>query len=70
MSILDLGCGWGSFSLYAAGRFPAAKITAVSNSNTQREYIEGEAKKLGFNNLKVIITPMQPVMQRVVLIIV
>ncbi|HET7855801.1 MAG TPA: class I SAM-dependent methyltransferase, partial [Gaiellaceae bacterium] len=36
MRILDLGCGWGSFTLYAAERYPAARITAVSNSRRQR----------------------------------
>jgi cyclopropane-fatty-acyl-phospholipid synthase len=41
--ILDLGCGWGSFTLYAAERFPAAQITAVSNSRPQREWIEAHA---------------------------
>ncbi len=41
--ILDLGCGWGSFSLYAAERFPGARITAVSNSRLQREWIESRA---------------------------
>lgn len=43
MEILDLGCGWGSFSLYAAERFPGARITAVSNSRTQRAWIEARA---------------------------
>jgi cyclopropane-fatty-acyl-phospholipid synthase len=42
-SILDLGCGWGSFSLYAAERFPEARITAVSNSRLQRDWIEARA---------------------------
>ena len=41
--ILDLGCGWGSFALYAAERFPGARITAVSNSRLQREWIEARA---------------------------
>ena len=42
-AILDLGCGWGSFTLYAAERFPEARITAVSNSRLQREWIEARA---------------------------
>jgi cyclopropane-fatty-acyl-phospholipid synthase len=54
MSILDLGCGWGSFSLFAAAKFPNSQITAVSNSATQREFIEGVAKARGLNNLRVI----------------
>ena len=51
--ILDLGCGWGSFSLYAAIRFPNAQITAVSNSNNQRNYIEEIAERKSIKNLKV-----------------
>ncbi len=54
MSILELGCGWGSFSLWAAERYPNAKVVSVSNSALQREYIEKKAQKLGFNNLRVI----------------
>jgi cyclopropane-fatty-acyl-phospholipid synthase len=42
-AILDLGCGWGSFALFAAERFPRARITAVSNSRLQREWIEARA---------------------------
>ncbi len=42
-AILDLGCGWGSFALFAAERFPEARITAVSNSRLQREWIEARA---------------------------
>ena len=53
-SILELGCGWGSLSLWMARQFPHAQITAVSNSNSQREYIEGEAAKRGLTNLRVI----------------
>ncbi len=52
--ILDLGCGWGSFSLYVASRFPDAHITALSNSNNQRSYIEEKAKQKDIKNLKVV----------------
>jgi cyclopropane fatty-acyl-phospholipid synthase-like methyltransferase len=52
--ILDLGCGWGSASLYLAERFPRSKITAFSNSRTQREWIEAEAQGKGLKNLEVI----------------
>jgi len=54
MSILDLGCGWGSFCLFAAAKFPNSQITAVSNSRTQREFIEERAKTRGLTNLRVI----------------
>jgi cyclopropane-fatty-acyl-phospholipid synthase len=49
MSIVDLGCGWGSLTLHLAERFPNAKITSISNSNSQREYILETAKKRGYN---------------------
>ncbi|MCJ1378787.1 hypothetical protein MMC17_001886 [Xylographa soralifera] len=54
MRILDLGCGWGSASLYLAETFPNSKITAFSNSRTQKEYIDGQAKSKGLENLEVI----------------
>ncbi len=57
-SILELGCGWGSLALWMARQFPHARITAVSNSNSQREYIEGEAAKRGLTNLHVITSDM------------
>ena len=44
-SLLDLGCGWGSVSLYVAEKFPNCKITAVSNSKTQKEYIDSVDRK-------------------------
>lgn len=53
-AVLDLGCGWGSFSLWLAENEPDVQITAVSNSATQRRYIEGRISRLGLNNLKVI----------------
>jgi cyclopropane-fatty-acyl-phospholipid synthase len=51
--ILDLGCGWGSFTLWAAERFPAARLLAVSNSAGQRAFIEGEAARRGLANVEV-----------------
>ncbi len=52
--ILELGCGWGSLSLWMAARYPNARITSVSNSNGQREHIEAQARTRGYTNLKVI----------------
>jgi cyclopropane-fatty-acyl-phospholipid synthase len=52
--VLELGCGWGSFCLWAAARWPASEIVAVSNSRTQREFIEEQAALLGLDNLVVI----------------
>src|SRR6204780_1979789 len=43
-SILELGCGWGSLSLWMARQFPNSRITAVANSQSQRQYIESEAE--------------------------
>jgi cyclopropane-fatty-acyl-phospholipid synthase len=51
--ILELGCGWGSLSLFMAKRYPNADITAVSNSFSQREFIEAEARRLRLTNLRV-----------------
>ena len=58
MDILELGCGWGSLSLYMAGRFPNARITSVSNSASQRDYIIGRARERGFSNLSVVTVDM------------
>jgi cyclopropane-fatty-acyl-phospholipid synthase len=56
--ILELGCGWGSLSLYLAENFPAARITSVSNSTPQRLYIETQARMRGLANLRVITADM------------
>ena len=50
-SILELGCGWGSLSLWMAEHYPNSSITAVSNSRTQRTYIEKQAESRGLSNL-------------------
>jgi cyclopropane-fatty-acyl-phospholipid synthase len=52
--ILELGCGWGSLCLYNAEKFPRARITAISNSRTQKEFIDAEAKRRGLTNLEII----------------
>ena len=57
-NILELGCGWGSLSLWMAEHFPKANITAVSNSRTQKLHIDSEAKKRGFTNLTIITADM------------
>ncbi len=51
--VLELGCGWGSLSLYMAARFPDSQFTGISNSRTQKEFIDGEAKKRGIKNLQI-----------------
>jgi len=56
--ILELGCGWGSLSLYLAERFPRARITGVSNSRTQREHIEAEARRRGLTNVRILTQDM------------
>ncbi len=58
MDVLELGCGWGSLSLWAAERFPQSRFTAVSNSASQRAFIEAEAAKRGIDNLRVITADM------------
>jgi len=56
--ILELGCGWGSLSLFMAQRFPQARITAVSNSNLQKAFIDDEIQARGIKNLNVITCDM------------
>jgi cyclopropane-fatty-acyl-phospholipid synthase len=52
--ILDLGCGWGSLSLWAAERYPHSHVLAMSNSHTQRRFIEELREERGLGNLKVV----------------
>ena len=52
--VLELGCGWGSLSLFMAQKFPLSNFTVVSNSRTQKMYIDEEAKKNKLENLTVI----------------
>jgi len=53
MSILDLGCGWGSLTLFLAEKFPNSKIFSLSNSSTQKKFIDEQATKKGFKNITV-----------------
>jgi cyclopropane-fatty-acyl-phospholipid synthase len=52
--ILELGCGWGSLTLWMAERYPNARFTAVSNSAPQRQYIEGQCRRRGLANVSVL----------------
>lgn len=54
--ILELGCGWGSLTLWMAAKYPNAKITAVSNSRPQREFIEARCQERGLGNVTIITT--------------
>ncbi len=56
--ILELGCGWGSLSLWLAERHPRARVTAVSHSATQREFIESEARRRRLATLDVVTADM------------
>lgn len=58
-TILELGCGWGSFSLWMAEKLPDATITAVSNSHSQRAFITAQAEARGLANLTVITADAQ-----------
>ena len=57
-AILELGCGWGSLSLYMAEIYPASRIVSVSNSQSQRHYIQAQAARRGLANLTVITADM------------
>jgi len=56
--ILELGCGWGSLSLFMAARYPRATITSVSNSRTQKEFIDARAAERGITNLVIVTANM------------
>jgi cyclopropane-fatty-acyl-phospholipid synthase len=54
MRILDLGCGWGSLSLWLAERYPAAQVVGVSNSASQRAWIEAQRDERLLTNLEIV----------------
>jgi cyclopropane-fatty-acyl-phospholipid synthase len=58
MKILELGCGWGSLSLWMAEHYPDSRITAVSNSSPQREFIQSKMRARRLSNLQVITADM------------
>jgi len=58
MDILELGCGWGSLSLWIAEKYPKSRVTSISNSNQQREFINRAAKLKNLNNLTVVTCDM------------
>jgi SAM-dependent methyltransferase len=63
-SILELGCGWGSLSLWMARRYPGARIVAVSNSKSQRQYIAARAAFEGLANLDIVTADMNAFVPR------
>lgn len=56
--VLELGCGWGSLTLFMAERFPRSRITAVSNSRTQKQFIDEQARQRGLGNVRVLTEDM------------
>jgi cyclopropane-fatty-acyl-phospholipid synthase len=52
--ILELGCGWGSLTLFMARQFPNAEIVAVSNSSSQKRWIDEQARRAGLENVRVV----------------
>jgi cyclopropane-fatty-acyl-phospholipid synthase len=58
LEILELGCGWGSLTLFMAEHYPNAEITAVSNSHSQRRFIEARARERGLDNIQVVTADM------------
>ena len=58
MDVLELGCGWGSLSLWISEHFPNCRVTAVSNSAAQRKSIEHRASQRRFSNLRVLTSDM------------
>lgn len=58
MEILELGCGWGSLTLWMAERYPESKILGVSNSASQREFILEQCEKRGLSNVEILTADM------------
>lgn len=58
LEILELGCGWGSLTLWMAAHYPNAKITAVSNSKTQKDHIDQKARDRGLSNITILTADM------------
>ena len=58
MKVLDLGCGWGSLSLWIAEHFPNASVTSVSNSQSQHDFITNAARNRGLDNVEVHVADM------------
>ena len=56
--VLELGCGWGSLTLWMAEHYPASHVTAVSNSASQRAFIEAQANERGLENIQIITCDM------------
>lgn len=56
--VLELGCGWGSLTLWMAAKFPGSRITAVSNSASQRLHINRCAQQQNLNNIEVVTADM------------
>jgi cyclopropane-fatty-acyl-phospholipid synthase len=56
--VLELGCGWGSMSLWLAEHYPRARITGVSNSATQRDYIQAQCARRGLRNVRILTCDM------------
>lgn len=56
--VLELGCGWGSLSLFMAERYPASRIVSVSNSTAQRRHIEAEIARRELDNLTIVTADM------------
>jgi cyclopropane-fatty-acyl-phospholipid synthase len=56
--ILELGCGWGSLSLFMAAKYPDSKITSVSNSHSQKAFIDEQAKQRNITNLTIVTADM------------
>jgi cyclopropane-fatty-acyl-phospholipid synthase len=56
--VLELGCGWGSLSLFMAARYPGSTFVSVSNSRTQKEFIDARAAERGIKNLTIVTANM------------
>ncbi|KAF4351369.1 hypothetical protein F8388_022744 [Cannabis sativa] len=54
-TVLDVGCGWGSLSLYIAQKYKNCKVTGICNSSTQKDHIDQRCRELGVENVEIIV---------------
>ncbi|KAJ3691988.1 hypothetical protein LUZ60_012338 [Juncus effusus] len=53
--VLDLGCGWGSLSLYVAKKYKNCNVTGICNSVTQKTHIDQQCRQNNLTNVEIIV---------------
>jgi len=59
LDVLDLGCGWGALSFWIAEKYPRCRVTAVTNSPSQKEFIEAVCRERGITSIQVLLSDVR-----------